>query len=356
MNDHEELIKHHCSETGETYFEDRETKMFYDQNNRPFESVQENYFHQFEGEDLGLALPQEVVEIDGKKHIRTCIPEARVVHLKPLDHVRRDFKDPNQEVGGFLEVAPREDGVEEPPPVEVDPRPAADFVDPPVTAEEKSFPEEEEEEEESLNNPGDFEEEERLIDANKREVVFQHSNESEFYIETLPQQHRCLICQKIFDCKKDVISHYKESHPLKWEKGKKSCPFPTCKRVGTEKQMMLHIRVAHTNEKPFRCRHCGKGFKRSENLPKHEVIHTRKCDKCGQSFKQADKLANHIKSCNKGHKCPQCGKAFTTNGNLKKHIESVHCTVRKFSCEKCGKGFKTRGDSKKHHDKCTGKQ
>ncbi|NWZ92186.1 ZN233 protein, partial [Nesospiza acunhae] len=51
--------------------------------------------------------------------------------------------------------------------------------------------------------------------------------------------------------------------------------------------VLLHQRI-HTDETPFRCPDCRKGFKRNSHLTLHRRIHTRErpyeCGECGKSF------------------------------------------------------------------------
>ena len=55
--------------------------------------------------------------------------------------------------------------------------------------------------------------------------------------------------------------------------------------------------VVHSDLRPHRCSHCGKGFKFRYKLTYHMTLHTKESK----------------------HRCNDCGKVFTVNTTLKKH-------------------------------------
>ncbi|XP_062414620.1 zinc finger protein 805-like [Pungitius pungitius] len=91
-----------------------------------------------------------------------------------------------------------------------------------------------------------------------------------------------------------------------------------------ESAFETHTRV-HSDEKPFSCKTCGKGFKYSSNFKAHMRVHT------GE----------------RPYSCITCGKTFTNKSHLKSHIR-IHTGEKPYSCSICGKTFGDKSYFNRH--------
>ena len=55
------------------------------------------------------------------------------------------------------------------------------------------------------------------------------------------------------------------------------------------------------------------------------------------------------------HKCTWCGKSFKESGSLRKH-ERVHTGEKPYGCKRCGKCFSQTGQLRKHDRVHTGEK
>ena len=130
----------------------------------------------------------------------------------------------------------------------------------------------------------------------------------------------------------------------------------------------------HSDERPFKCFECHKGFTTDRALKCHTKHHARKahvprekkkkktyyCYKCDKTFKYKASLLRHNRL-SKSHlrmgkpkgeeifQCNICQKTFTRKHEVKRH-QQVHNADQGFFCEFCPMIFRAQ-TSKENHEK-----
>lgn len=172
--------------------------------------------------------------------------------------------------------------------------------------------------------------------------------------------------EKVFcsDCNKTYSS--RKNYEIHLQKNNGKCYFECeyCSKVFYYKKSKLdvHIRSAHTKERPYVCEVCGKGYVTPDKLRIHVRVHTGEkpcvCDQCGKAFYSLGQLSIHK---NYHHiwkqephmfKCEECHSGFSSKNYLKYHMKVIHCKTRDYLCTKCPKRFKST-DGLKYHLKFT---
>jgi len=130
-------------------------------------------------------------------------------------------------------------------------------------------------------------------------------------------------------------------------------------QFANSEDMLLHIQKSHTNERPYKCQFCGRGFATHSNRKEHERIHTGErpyvCCFCSRGFIQISNLKKHMQT----HKdknnlqCKTCGKQFVKESSLILH-QRAHAVDRKFKCTHCDKAYNYSSLLKRHERIHTG--
>uniref|UniRef100_A0A3P8V4M9 Zinc finger protein 14-like n=1 Tax=Cynoglossus semilaevis TaxID=244447 RepID=A0A3P8V4M9_CYNSE len=140
--------------------------------------------------------------------------------------------------------------------------------------------------------------------------------------------YKCPYCEKKFKNPYVLKRHQKEICKI--------CPI--CNRVlPCTADIAKHLR-SHTEERPFICLTCEKGFKYKDTLKKHQIIH-------GHDGIREEESKNSVTKALKV--CPVCCRAFDSVKTLNRHIQ-CHTDDRPYHCVHCKKRFKHMHGLKRH--------
>lgn len=140
-------------------------------------------------------------------------------------------------------------------------------------------------------------------------------------VHTGVKSHTCAECGKCFRVSGLLRQHMMKHH----ETLRHECPL--CgKRFWVPTLLRDHL-LLHTGERPNQCATCGRKFRLRKQLAKHEQIHsgnrTSQCKICGV---ETTNLSRHmlVHNDDKPYRCEHCCKSFRRKEHLRAHSSRVH--------------------------------
>ncbi|XP_032240025.2 uncharacterized protein LOC5514480 [Nematostella vectensis] len=144
-----------------------------------------------------------------------------------------------------------------------------------------------------------------------------------FRVHTEEHYFQCEECPRKCDSEETFLMH------MRLHEGSFKCPkcpmtFPRRSRLA------VHVRTH--SDKVFQCDQCGKSFRHSRSLARHELLHSGqrpyRCTEpeCEQSFGRQDHLTDHLRTHTgeRPFQCPHCSKTFRQSGVMNRHVRSAH--------------------------------
>ncbi|XP_073987182.1 uncharacterized protein isoform X2 [Rhodnius prolixus] len=171
---------------------------------------------------------------------------------------------------------------------------------------------------------------------------------------------RCPECHISCTSWNTVSSHLWREHGIDIELY--SCDHCNYKTNSLTRLLNLHRRI-HSEERPFLCDVCGKGFKTTKQLRNHKSWHKLKeknkteiaeklvkCISCGRGFTCARLMRLHVQVVHKRLKpysCYVCGHSAANKSSLRSHL-SMHTGLRPYSCDECDYSTRDHNNLRRH--------
>ncbi|XP_017869745.1 PREDICTED: transcription factor IIIA isoform X1 [Drosophila arizonae] len=167
------------------------------------------------------------------------------------------------------------------------------------------------------------------------------------YHHTGIKKHACSYegCDKTYSIVTHLKRHLRSTHERPEEPQKTvKCSLPQCDKMFiSTSNMTRHLREAHECPREYECRFCSLKFRQKMKLRRHEIVrHTQqfpfRCEKCQRGFYQQWQQESHQRSC-RLYSCPQCEQQFEKWTLYTKHCrETLHGRER-HKCEHCDKNY-----------------
>ncbi|XP_064345631.1 zinc finger protein 550 isoform X1 [Camelus dromedarius] len=171
----------------------------------------------------------------------------------------------------------------------------------------------------------------------------------------VPHVYKCKQCGKGFR-RKWYLARHQRVHT-----GMKPYECSACGKAFSQSSTLVRHHLTHSGEKPFRCGDCGKAFKRRSYLTQHRPVHTGEkpyeCGQCRKAFTHRSTFLRHRRT-HTGEKpfaCRDCGKAFSHRAHLLQHC-LTHSGEKPFACGDCGKAFRCGSELAQHRRLHTGER
>ena len=182
--------------------------------------------------------------------------------------------------------------------------------------------------------------------------------------KTLPIISCGFGCGKVFEDRSSLANHRLNKHPeleqfLPVDLGSGELACPVCDQsFKLRNTCSVHIKVKHLGWSPKnalnnKCQQCDKTFTGPKLLRSHEEFkHKGNKSVCKICSKEVASLRHHMDSVHvqRSLACQHCGKYFKRSADLKRHNVLVHLKVRNHACDICGKRFGEKKDMTRHKE------